>query len=136
MILYRRYMYDIMTRRVRLQLYPFHLAAPSDGFGHEPKVCACLEVNYLRNDERISYMTYQTRLHRLCRPSLSLRSHNTPSPFGRHCNPFLRTCLWQRCWHTAHTGPRRSLCRFLQKPSRVGISSFEQGRDDGILGPQ
>ena len=135
MILYRRYMYNIMTRRVRLQLCPSHLAVLSDGSGREPKVCACLKPNF-EKEERISDMTYRTRLPRLCRPSLSLRSHNTPSLFGRHCNPFLRTCLWQQCWHTAHTGPRKSLCRFLQKPSRVGISSFEQGRDDGILGPQ
>ena len=32
-----------MTRRVRLQLCPSHLAARSDGFGRGPKVCACLE---------------------------------------------------------------------------------------------
>jgi hypothetical protein len=50
-ILYRRYMYGVMTRRVRLQLCPSHLAAPSDGFGREPKVCACLEANFKRRRE-------------------------------------------------------------------------------------
>ena len=48
-------MYGIMTRRVRLQLCPSHLAAPSDGSGREPKVCACLEEIFEKKGENVRY---------------------------------------------------------------------------------